>query len=538
MPPEDGTTQPNPFFPLHKDLLTVALRELLLLDGSIDSLTCKLHRTKTAMYLHPHSGEIKELPRFQGHARGWQSGEVSKNHARESKSRGSRRLIAKRQRVMQKRGDTPESTETPALWRQHSVKVECSSAREVVDVLLARIDTPGGNGRLPKNCGKLAVPISHQDDSQRPLRKVSDLDLVKGATTTRILSDSMLAANDIAQFATLDGRFQLRGLASDLPELLQASTETESRLRQVAFSQCVELVVSFDDQSLCRMVGYEVSSIKRERAIDNLANHLFEVSHALFAWENTDSEICQTQLGLSSCQREELIKETLFDSRSMECLGGWESSSLLRQSLTVKSGGNTSWERWAQTRAGQDVIQHHQSSEATLRAGRLRRPVREPATQIGKTCGSDAFFTTSFSNTGQRWWFSSVTSLASPAVSKLGLEGHLKKRESLDFFASTTTVLLHRPPGASWGVVLSREGNMCVVARTGAATKDTLRSGDVILRVENEAGAHAQAPASWCLPLPPTSSAAKTTFREMVDLFKNSQRLSVQVQRVADFLNK
>jgi hypothetical protein len=51
---EDGATKPNLLFPkLHRHILSVALRELLLLDGSIDSFTCQLQTTKAAVYLIP-----------------------------------------------------------------------------------------------------------------------------------------------------------------------------------------------------------------------------------------------------------------------------------------------------------------------------------------------------------------------------------------------------------------------------------------------------------------------------------------------------
>jgi hypothetical protein len=68
----------------------------------------------------------------------------------------------------------------------------------------------GARGRLAarlateeKSMGSAADSISHQEDSQNPPRKVSDPNLVEGEKTT---------ANDIGQFATLDGGFHLRGL--------------------------------------------------------------------------------------------------------------------------------------------------------------------------------------------------------------------------------------------------------------------------------------------------------------------------------------
>ena len=64
-------------------------------------------------------------------------------------------------------------------------------------------------------------------------------------------------------------------------------------------------------------------------------------------------------------------------------------------------------------------------------------------------------------------------------------------------------------------------GDMCLVARGFSDPKDkdllssTLRSGDVILYAENEVG-----------------TTAHVSYRQIVDLFKTSQQLRLQVQRV------
>ena len=80
---------------------------------------------------------------------------------------------------------------------------------------------------------------------------------------------------------------------------------------------------------------------------------------------------------------------------------------------------------------------------------------------------------------------------------------------------TTTLVQLERTPGKSWGVLLSREGDMCLVARGSSNASCGLQKGDVILQAENEAGVKAH-----------------VAYRQVVDLFKASRHLKLQVQRV------
>ena len=206
-------------------------------------------------------------------------------------------------------------------------------------------------GSTLKRAGSPSVELAQQ---LTRTRKVSDLDMMDNDKNNELHTDCddapMTTAKDICRFSSFLDQESTTNLDKvhfhlsrhDLPPLLEASIATESRLRSLALSLCQDLFLSFSDECLRSFFGYRSPSISREHfLLPMLADYLFVTSHALFAWEATQREMAVTQDGRTPEQRNAYIRETLFDARTLESLGGWEWSSLFRQAVHWLSSTET-----------------------------------------------------------------------------------------------------------------------------------------------------------------------------------------------------
>lgn len=77
---------------------------------------------------------------------------------------------------------------------------------------------------------------------------------------------------------------------------------------------------------------------RNKQLLTQLSAFLFATSHALFAWEASQTDLVHqltTDNGRTHFQRESRLKEALFDARTLKSLGGWEWSSLFRQGVLL-----------------------------------------------------------------------------------------------------------------------------------------------------------------------------------------------------------
>mmetsp|Transcript_11870 Transcript_11870/g.13067 ORF Transcript_11870/g.13067 Transcript_11870/m.13067 type:complete len:196 (+) Transcript_11870:3-590(+) len=102
--------------------------------------------------------------------------------------------------------------------------------------------------------------------------------------------------------------------------------------------------------------------------------------------------------------------------------------------------------------------------------------------------------------------------------------------------SNCTKVTLKKQVGKSWGVLLCKEGDMCVVVRASKTDSDgkissnsRLSCGDMILSVTNNEGKSASTP-SYSGHSRQTST--EGWFKEIVTLFKTSETLHLNVVRV------
>ena len=510
----------NSLFPLHPIMVTVLLRELLVLDGTLDRSTLAISRGKQAWYIHSDTGETKLMPQVEGHlSQQWQVCELATNAEKDRcRRRQQEAPPTKRKRVCRRdgsrtatNGPSPNITSVGEKRESNSpCRVECSSGEDLVAAMLTRWGTKDLQEETEHT---ICTSVENLAQEGPRARKVSDLDIMDGRNLntleTNLTSsmEAMTAANDIGRFANVisrNGRFRIS--RRDLPPVLEAGISTEESIRNLALIHCGDLLQSFSDGCLRKALGYKSSMVDRKKQLlTQLADYLFSTSHALFAWEATERDLQQASDRLTQAQRESYLRETLFDARTLENLGGWEWTSLFRQAVQLLAEKTSNWEAWARTKQGRKALAHHMSDEASVRVGRRRRQgKRLPGANVKEDVHQ---FTQEISSP----W--PVLSKAGSGCPRKAWNGS-KAASSCVNSPSIRTVQLERKEGQSWGVLLSNEEGMCVVARGSDNSLNGLCCGDVILRVDNEEGKKAQ-----------------VFYRQIVDIFKTSQRLTLKIQR-------
>ena len=528
----------NVLFPFHPVMVTVLLRELLVLDGTLDRSTLAINREKLAWYMHSETGETKLMPQVEGHMlQQWQTCDPTTNAAEKARRR-PRKQEAPTVRKRPCRREIPTAATSEVKPSETSVggmlvesslpfRVEYSFGEDLVAAILARWgakDQDEEKGCTMKEstiCSLTSLKNLAPQEAPR-LRKVSDLDIADGknlgSLKTNLTSgmEAMSTPNEIGRFANImpcNGRFQLS--TCDLPLVLEAGISTEESLRNLALVHCENFLQSFSDDCLKKALGYKSSMVDRmKQMLTKLADYLFLSSHALFAWEQTQRDLQLVNDARTQAQREAYMREALFDARTLESLGGWEWSSLFRQAVQLLVESPPRWEAWVRTRPGRKAFAHHMSDEACIRVASRRRQGKRRSDLMNLSV-SDVMlnghqFAQKMSNP---WRVPSGDGLGFPQKPSNGPNTASSSVNS----PSIKTVQLERNGGQTWGVLLSNEDGMCVVARGAETLLNGLHTGDVILRVDNEEGKKAQ-----------------VFYRQIVDIFKTSRRLTLKVQRRRD----
>lgn len=590
------STTMNRYFPLHEDVVLATVRELLLLDGTIDPTTLKVRHVPTKILrvsVERDGSErrcescecLLDAPRYWCHMdpSHWKLAPETRNTAvrkgtkRQKKPEGASR---KRKKLDKGLSSNPKQMTAAEGLMRNPVNEErdiekwmppvlISSMDEQPDLVdedvLQRIDaTPSAEclaEMIASRCYSTDNPVSLEvmqrdreshlesnlhlndvvddDDERRRPRKVSDVDQeavhssLKDSTTVAFrITDDVVGNLDLARFINLseravDGTFALK--QNDLPALLEASIATESLLRDEAIRMTTAMTKSFSDSTFRLFLGYKAPTLKRDRLIQVLADFLFDASHAMFAWDQTVEELLNTKSlkePLSSKQWTELdntVKNYLFDDRALRKIGGFEPSSVLPHAISISRlrVRGINWEAFAKTADGKRMLAHHRSGGDHLLVGQKRRGQRQRhRTLIPSEPSADKT---------QR---ARCSSIGSADVDGLVSDDSVPESPFFADVPSTAQVHLAREEGSSWGILLSREGDMCVVARAGGSdeTKKSgeIRCGDMILRCTNERGETA------CTPCAAGRQQQQEVgwFRNMVDMFKSSKELHLAIQRV------
>jgi hypothetical protein len=432
--------------------------------------------------------------------------------------------------------------------QSHCNDVPPPTAEYLSDVIARRSCTVDNNsipqGFIPES-RELGDPklLLLDDSDQRIPRKVSDVDQesvtsnCKGSFATSFFIPADVMGNlDIARFVNLaeraqDGTFPLK--RGDLPNLLDASIATESSLRDEAIRMTTVMTRSFCDSALRLFLGYKAPTLKRDRLIQVLADFLFDASHAMFAWDQTMHELLVNKSMVEPLswkqwtELDNIVKNSLFDDRALRKIGGFESSSLLPHAISIgrlrKRG--LSWEAFAKTTDGKRLLAHHRGNSGdNLLVGQKRRGHRQRHRVVLHPHEA----------TTEKVQRSRCYSIGSADVDGLVSDESVPESSFFADVPSTSQVHLVREEGTSWGILLAKEGDMCVVARAGGSPQTSsenneIRCGDMILRCSNERGETAYAP---CFSGRQKLQEMGGWFRTIVDLFKSSKELHLAIQRV------
>lgn len=549
-----------PYFPLHPDVLSAAVRELFILEGKLDSLTLQISPDKTVAGEHCSA-------KFQSSTPSFNNAEVlACSTAGNPRKRKINRSIcgdkAKWARVeysdqRDDHVDTPLAGNTRVSQTEiREMNEKCSGRRaraeDMVSSVVKSVRVASHSTVLP-NEGNGTSDILPAVVG-RP-RKVSEADqavpLNSAASEQRATADiifynddhSEACSREISCFLDLsrrdeNGSFPLISAADDIPPMLHASISNEALLRDATMTMTTKLIQNFQERSLRLFFGYKTPVISRDRLAQLMAGFLFDASHAMFAWVQTEQEVLSHNPNL--VDPDTTIRQSLFNQRALNKLGGFKPHGILPQAISIGRlrRRNLSWEEFAKTAQGIQMLAHHTKQKTAISAGKQRRGQRLRQRHWLTSAllwqdNEDASITTAPRSRSNSIASETDDEIVEPSV-KLDADLTRQSRILADMPGSRSVALFKELSSLSWGVGLVQEGSACVVGRAqshpdGSRKDSYLQCGDMILYVQNENGEEAGSPiCSWFGSQP----MGEDWFQRIVDLFKNSTELHLVIQRV------
>jgi hypothetical protein len=555
----------NPSFPLHPDVLRAAVRELLILDRTVDARTIALS-LMTARFRDRCATDMASDhavgPQYLRHVDPSRWDLLTEE--KKAKAGKKRITVASVLSRKKKRGEDDNrhfksnehaSRADAASWplqNQHvAMEDSCYYIREKVQNAEALTEIIVKRSFLLSNMS--ANPsfletekISPENEFRSP-RKVSDADTDESTSLNPHVADRVdesYGGKDISRFFDICNRNtgdSLTVLREDIPSLVEVSIFSEATLRNLAFSITRKLTESFDDKTLRIFLGYKSSALKRDRLLYVLSEYFFDVSHATFAWKQTEKELqaeekaSATEDGLEHLEK--IILRTLFDNRALRKIGGFDASSLLPHALSISRlrVEGVTWEQFAKTACGKILLQHHREGKS-LTVGQRRRGqrVRSRLGSIDSSEGGSRSRSSSISiasSDGMEIVRDERGKGASDMTATVQVEAWNEQRQLSFQMPDVLHICLRKTPDKSWGILLSKEGELCVVVRAPETTNDSacLKIGDVILSITDNTQETAAAAASGERA---NGKEKRDWFRRVVNLFKESDELDLIVRRV------
>jgi hypothetical protein len=125
---------------------------------------------------------------------------------------------------------------------------------------------------------------------------------------------------------------------------------------------------------------------------------------------------------------------------------------------------------------------------------------------------------------------------ASDMTATLQMESSNEQRQVFFQMPDVLHISLRKMPDKSWGILLSKEGEMCVVVRAPETSNDStcLKIGDVILSIMDSKQKSAFEAASAERA---NGKETRDWFRRVVNLFKERNELDLIVRRVGSARN-
>eukprot|EP00985_Skeletonema_marinoi_P033343 scaffold41080_cov124-Skeletonema_marinoi.AAC.2 len=448
----NGIRTADPFFPLHRDVLLAAMRELLIIDGKIDAQTMKVAvpmaeeeekcnvskqnestsderaRSASSEANKAASGAVPTLSDDDDEEKVASTPSLSKKRRLQNSSVDS--MVELQKQLVQK----PSSASThshvvPIADKQSFDYSQFDSAEELVGYVVNRVkETLGSASKKGEHTDP--TPSSTEEQIVTSKRKVSDVDdmefqdakvasfpssivslvrsnimvfqsksgapnsltklqncLPQSLLTEReknifhsALSSQMTMAellpkgtenfektNDaIVEFLHNPQlhRQRQQGNANKsllvMPQLLEASVTDESYLREAAHNMVMSMIDSIS--------GYKSTKTpSRERLLDMICGVLFDVSHAMHAWLQTEKDIMRklqvSKESIDNKDMDEHIKNALFEQnhRAIKNIGGFDDSSLLPLALGIHRcrQNKITWKEYAASLEGENAFGLH-----------------------------------------------------------------------------------------------------------------------------------------------------------------------------------
>ena len=512
----------NPYFPLNRDVILAAVRELLILDGTID---------KKTLGVSQGMGSSRNMHR---HMSGVDASNII--DARKNSS-----MINARATTVSSMRPRTVSLDDITNTAEPKMKISSStfSAESVADAILMR----SMEGSLISSTSEGSM------NGIRPRK--ADPACIDSATTLPFsvhAGQVVLESNGYNARIDESGNINVREAIAGIPQLLNISISPEARLRHKARDITSNILYTFSDRPLRDFMGYKSAALKREHVLEVMSDYLFDVSHAAFAWEQTENEIILERGDDKFASNELVLKEELdfkicndlFDSRALKKIGEFNSSSLLPHAIYIRRSRmkGLSWKAFAMTGQGKKMLRHHRvGSSAISDAGQKRRYASRKRSSFGSIPDDE--------RGGKRSRSSSFASISEESSddgaesSAVGLRD-INASPVLSLCAPDVVPLtLTRKKGNSWGVALAKEGGLCIVEKVSNGNafegSERLKVGDIIYSIRNNEGRSGQiSKALWAeRGLAAQEKISEQGFyREVVDMFKASQTLFLEVRRV------
>lgn len=538
---DSSTTSKNPCFPLEKNVLRAAVRELLILDQSVDAKTLEV-ASETTKFRDATTGNDAAVvgPLYLGHLdpSRWQviARSNEKSARKKRKIKPDRKIPIEKKKKKTRIDDgryVPSEQGQGAVERAENdssfprTEQQVENAEALTAVIVQRsysVPDASFTDTVKTVEGPRNVVPRKVSDADAADNNIASLSLDNNDTTIKRL-DGTYGNRDISRFYNLQNRTVI---SEKTPPFLEVSIASEFVLRNLAHQMTLKLVESFHDRTLRMFLGYKSSTLKRDRLLTVLSEYLFDVSHAMYAWKETERELLSEGEGASDDESllQKRILDTLFDSRALRKIGGFDDSSLLPHALSIcrLAEGGISWRAFAKTKGGQALLRHHRNGKPLL-AGQKRRGQRVRTRIAVGSCDSSEAESRSRSSSITSYdavEFKRDANVGDGIVDSVHEELWTAEREASLQMPDVLNVSLRKETSGSWGVLLSKEGDMCVVVRAPERQQykaPGLKIGDVILSVGNELQAS-------------DGSERRDWFRFVVQKFKSSNELELVIRRV------
>ena len=401
----------DPLFPLHRDVVAAAVRELLIIDKKIDHRTMKIlintDINEEDRLISDHNCEDKE------------SVMVSRSGSDNEADLNDLRLQPKVKRLCFEVSDSksfinPESHVVPIEGDIFN-HARFGNVESVVDFIVERAILNVNSDQI-SSTGKEQHDFSAVSPSIRKVSDASDdmeehknesstdfptcvLSLVRsnivmlhkspsGSKLTKLTpqydigSDFTVPTSSVLSFLHNPRlhREQQEDKVFALPKFLEASIDDEYTMRARSHKIVLSIINQFRgssmNMSLRVFLGYTSSKTPcNDRIYEILTNVLFDVSHAMFAFIHTQEEMTR---GMTSSEgvanvinhksMDKQIKTSLFDGRALKRIGGFEPSALLPLALGIHRcrQTKTSWEEYAMLEEGRMAMSVHSSTQVEV----------------------------------------------------------------------------------------------------------------------------------------------------------------------------